>query len=266
MRSEIDSRCLVATLEMTELEGWPRERCLSAAEAGKLASLKTRKRQDEWLAARLAAKYLFLTQLGSGAAAPAEAEPELLTLTADRLSEFPSWLYQKVEVLGGPTGRPRYTWCGAADLRQEISLSHAQNLSCACYSPAGSGGVDVEAAALKSTSFYRFNFTEAERDWVARRAEENGVGQEWLFTLLWSLKECAVKMSADLSVWNMPVIEIDVLSSIRGLADAYNNQVPGSFYMLDVQIREGSRVHLARAAVAVPPKFILTLILTGVTN
>jgi phosphopantetheinyl transferase len=266
MRSEKEARCLVATLEMAELDGWPRERYLSAAEANKLATLKTRKRQDEWLAARLAAKYLFLTRLGSGAATPAEARPQLVSLTADRLSEFPCWLYEKVEVLAGPTGRPRLTWCGSTDLRNEISLSHAQTLSCACFSPAGSVGVDVEAALPKAPSFYAFNFTEAERGWVAHRSMELGIGAEWLFTLLWSLKECAVKTSDHLSVWNMPAIEIDILSPIRGLADAHNKQFPGSFHMLDVQIREGSRVHLAQAAVAVLRKFILTIILTGVTN
>jgi hypothetical protein len=57
-------------------------------------------------------------------------------------------------------------------------------------------GVDLESVAPRVEAFYRSNYTEAEKAWVDRGAGTEPHSRDWLFTLLWTFKEAALKAQA----------------------------------------------------------------------
>ena len=73
---------------------------LSTREKAKLASIKNENRSRQWLAGRLAAKYLFLDQLDVPFNTRIEPrQPTLLNLTSEDLTSLSPWMYRKIEVL-----------------------------------------------------------------------------------------------------------------------------------------------------------------------
>jgi hypothetical protein len=180
------------TLERTafidlQAGNWERfSACLSDAELARLNSYRTLQRRRQSLGARLCLKYLFLLQMTS------DVSDKFFLVREDELNRFPAWLYRKVSAIPGiETAIPKLTWCGACFPEVGISLSHSRSLCCGGLAMDRGVGVDVETVEEKTPEFYRDYFTEAERAWVARQS--SGITQAWLYTVLWSLKECALK-------------------------------------------------------------------------
>jgi phosphopantetheinyl transferase (holo-ACP synthase) len=172
---------------------------LSAAERERDGVLRSPKRRLEWLAGRLAAKYLFLHRLEMGF--PNEGQqwrPTLLQLSAESLDAFPARMYQAIELSPSTDpqcGGPGLRWCGRT-MEESVSISHAGNNACACLSAGGTVGVDLEIVAPRVEAFYRSNYTETEKHWVNRSASIEPFSQDWLYTLLWTFKEAALKARA----------------------------------------------------------------------
>ncbi|HVS89073.1 MAG TPA: 4'-phosphopantetheinyl transferase superfamily protein, partial [Candidatus Acidoferrum sp.] len=119
----------------------------------------------------------------------------LLQLTACSLEAFPDWMYQSIEVYASTDPQcagPQFRWCGRA-MEGALSLSHTDNDACACVSEGSTVGVDLESVAPRVEAFYRSNYTEAEKQWVNRGASIEPLSPNWLYTLLWTFKEAALK-------------------------------------------------------------------------
>src|SRR5215510_4870466 len=207
-----DEECAVALLESRGLVAKDYLSYLSANEKDRYHEITSDKRRAKWLAGRLAAKYLFLSRFELAQARTRDGVPCLVDLSAAALNVFSPWMYRKVEVLpksDGPNAGPRFIWCD--DQRTEnVSLSHTDTESCACLAFAGPASIDIERSIPRVNAFYRKTFTDAERQWVSSGAGTDKTSAYWLFTLLWTLKESALKLESvdQAGVWDLPRIEI----------------------------------------------------------
>jgi len=257
----------VAVLALQDLApaGADGEAYLCAAERARLDALRGSRRRREWLAARLAAKYLFLSRLELGF--PIEDDgwmPRRLSVTARSLAAFPAWMYEAIEIrpaADADGGGPRLLWRGR-EQPQSLSLSHTRQVACACLAD-DRIGVDLETAEPRVEAFYRSNYTAAETDWVHRCAGETGLGADWLYTLLWTLKEAALKARAlrQRSAWSFAGVDVGGLPAPQEVRRAYRQgRLRERFETFTAVIREPGRATSARVAYMGTHDLILTVL------
>lgn len=256
--SALGGGCSVAALESRELQDEKYTRHLSVGERAKYMGLPSQSRKSEWLAGRLAAKYLFLNRLEMPRTQGRQWSPTLSELSSDALGVYSPWMYQKVEVVTN-SGKPGLVWCGQA--RPEgISLSHSGSVSCAAIALGTPTVIDLETTRPRIDAFYRNNFTEAERSWAVRGAGGESIKANWFFTLLWTLKESALKLGWLNSLWNLPRIEIAGLPGPDNIRPFWNSRTMGNdFAVFTVSVKEHWRVMQVRVAVTGTRNFILTV-------
>jgi hypothetical protein len=192
--------------------------CLSAEESSWLSGFKNLDRRRQSINARLCLKYLFLLQMDSHVA------DSLVHITEEELNHFPAWLYREISLVAdeSSTGR-RFTWCGAAYPGFSVSVSHSQTMCGASIAKGRGVGMDVESIAERSTGFYRTYFSDAERAWV--EVYSSSMDAAWLFTILWSLKECGLKTAASGQGFsNLPHIEILRFPDLESLIEIYESR------------------------------------------
>ncbi len=219
--------CWVAMLELPDLAQADGAYTvyLSAPERERFDAIRSAQRRREWLGGRLAAKYLFLYRLELGFEADADRwRPALLALSSESLRVFPAWMYEAIEIrpsTDAQGGAPRLVWLGG-DREQSISVSHTRNVACACLAE-GVVGVDLEMAEPRVETFYRSNYTDAEKAWVDRCAREERIDEDWLYTLLWTCKESALKARAlhQQSALSFAGIDVSGLPAPRDVRWAY---------------------------------------------
>jgi 4'-phosphopantetheinyl transferase EntD len=256
--------CAVGLLEVCELRDEEYAGHLSPRERAKYVRLHGTRRRGEWMAGRLAAKYLFLNRL-EGAGRP-RSVTTLLELSAKVLDAYSPWMYRAAEVLSDG-GAPNLFWCGA--LRTEkVSLAHTRGVSCACLSVDAPAAIDIETVAPRDGAFYRKNFTESERDWVNVETGGESAGAIWCFTLLWSLKESALKLGwlSQASVWSFPRIQIGGLPDLDRVGPFWCESTMGdACAAFHARVEEDRRVMHAQVKVAGTRDLVLTTMspLTG---
>jgi hypothetical protein len=212
---------------------------LSPAELTEASVIGNERRRAEWVAGRLAAKYVFLHRERFGAFAGAS----LLTarnLTSIELDAFFRETYRSVAVTKdkSPGGGPaRVGWQSESE-SLKVAISHASGLACAFIGAESVYSLDLELTSPRIPGFYLQNFTPGERNWTDSSARLFNLSSDWLYTLLWSAKECLLKTPrfAGLSLWNMPSLEINILSGIERLANI--NQpggLSGTFQFLQAE-------------------------------
>lgn len=260
------NRCAVAVLASHEVSGQAYVDYLSDREQARWATLRHPERQARWLAGRLAAKYLFLTQkdrAGTIGAGP----PVFLSLTAERLASYLPRMYRHVEVLSqGAEGSsaPRLTWRGEACPAHRVSITHANGTTCACIAEGRALGIDLEEALHRIHAFYRGTFTKRERAWVTQRAGETQLSPTWLYTLLWTLKEAVLKaniLERTISVWDFPTIDVQLRASPRELETASRQaQLGDRFLMGQVSISGPKGPADVKVAMTATRALILTIL------
>lgn len=260
--------CFVGMLDVCELQDRDYTSHLSADERAKYASLPGERRKSEWLAGRLAAKHLFLNRVEMFEGARSKNwRPALAKLSADALGVYSPWMYRKVEVRADG-GKPRLVWCGE-DRTERVSLSHAGGLSCACIASGAPTAIDVETSVGRHEAFYRNTFSEVEQLWATREASGESGGANWYFTLLWTLKESALKLGWTASLWNLPRIEIDGLPGLNHLEPLRRSRnVNDAFVVFTASVKEACREMRVRVAVAGTRNYVLTVMnpLIGAVN
>jgi len=260
--------CFVSTLDVCEVQDRDFTSHLSADERAKYASLPGERRKSEWLAGRLAAKHLFLNRLEvSGETRSQTWRPALSKLSAESLGVYSTWMYRKIEVLAFD-GKPGLVWCGK-DRPERISLSHTGGLSCACIASGTPTAIDVETSMRRHEAFYRSTFSEVERYWATRGAEGELSGANWYFTLLWTLKESALKLGWTASLWNLPGIEFDGLPGLNHLEPLRRSRHMGdAFVVFTASVKKDGREMQVQAAVAGTRNYVLTVMnpLIGAVN
>jgi hypothetical protein len=253
--------CTSALLESTELLNADYTTHLSMSELKRSEQISST-RKLEWLAARLAAKYLFLSQFQMGQSA-LPRESHIVKLTDEKLRRHSAWMYRHVEVLPpeeAPDEKPVLTWCGARR-NENISLSHTTGVSCASLS-ATPTAVDIEVATSRVRAFYRRTFTTAERRWVNGRARDDEFKARWFFTLLWTLKESALKLKllTSATLWQLPRIEIEDLPDLDKFSLADTDMVAlDHLVSFPVRIKEPQGELPVQVAVAGTRKWVLTV-------
>jgi phosphopantetheinyl transferase len=263
--------CFVGVLDVCELQDREYLSHLSADESAKYASLRGGRRQSEWLAGRLAAKYLFLSRMERPQEIRSERlwSPTLAKLSAAALGVYSPWMYRKIEVLAQDE-KPLLVWCGQ-ERAESLSISHAGGIACASIAREQPIAIDVETTAHRNGAFYRNTFTEVEKNWVARVAGVELSSTNWYFTLLWTLKESALKLGwlNGASIWNLPRIEIDGLPGVNHLGTFWcDARMADAFIVFTARIRAACRAMQVQVAVAGTRNFVLTVMnpLIGAVN
>jgi hypothetical protein len=253
-------RSMVAGLDSAEITLEIQSSCLCEPEIQEAATIVSRRRREEWVAGRIAAKYTFLysqqfTESGGCGAL------YFRQLNSDDLAAFSSEAYRSVSVVrerasgGGPA---RVGWSSGRD-NVQAAISHSAGISCVSLGTAGVCSLDIETPAPRVPEFYLRTFTSRERDWVGACAGSYGLHREWLYTLLWSARECLLKTPrfTALSLWDMPSLEIHIPAGAERLFRIHNSKcLSGSFEFFEASTFHGP----FRLAVAGTPNLILTVI------
>lgn len=255
----------VATLASNALAEGEYRRYLTVGERERLASIRNENRKRKWLAGRMAGKYLYLNQL-TGFNSKSAGDVAFIELTRDHLESFAPAMYQGIQILpaaGSAGGMPQLSVRGdGARNPPDISVSHTDDLSCACLTY-GTIGIDLERAVCRLDSFYRGNFTRSETEWTKNISDGSDISPIWLYTVLWSLKESALKSrhSSEASTWDIPNIEIKVITEITDWGNLYSCETLGKeFLFFTVRIKEQSVIRYARIALTATRRLILVIL------
>ena len=254
--SPVASRCSVGLLDAGELRPDEYTRYLSEDEKTNYLALRSETRKREWLAGRLAVKYIFLNWLElSPEAQDRDWRPTLSRVSPAMLGDYSPWMYQKVQVSTND-GKPNLTWCGKTR-GESISLSHSRGVSCASI---GFGtAIDVEANLPRVDAFYRINFSEVEKGW-AMSGEH--VRSNWLFTFLWTVKESVLKLGwlKQATVWSFPRVEINGLPGVRDIGRFWHSRMMSNdFAVFTLSVKDHGRVMPVQVAVTGTRNLILTV-------
>jgi phosphopantetheinyl transferase len=254
------SDCFVGLLQAGELRPEEYTRHLSVDERANFMALKSQTRKSEWLASRLAAKYIFLNRLELSQEAQNQRwRPTLSGLSSVILGDYSPWMYQKVEVV--TNGRkPNLFWYGKPR-PESISLSHSGGMSCASIGFGAPTAIDIETTVPRVDAFYRINFTEAERCWATRVADGEQIRSNWFFTLLWTIKESVLKLGQlQASVWTFPGIAIDGLPGVEDIGPFWHGGTMSSdFAVFTLSVKKDYRVIPVQVAVTGTRNLVLTV-------
>src|SRR5436190_4222119 len=262
--SVLGADCKVASLDSCELQDRDYTDHLSVDERMKYRALPSETRKNEWLAGRLAAKYIFLNWLEAPVAQDQPWRPSLSQLSSDSLGHYPSWMYQQVEVVTAGA-QPSLFWCGKTR-PESLSLSHSRCTSCASLTFRATTAIDIENTAPRVGAFHRINFSDAERRWAITAPRFRS---DWFFTFLWTLKESVLKLGcfAQASIWNLPQIEIENLPGVNDIEPfCLSNALSKEFAVFNLTVKQQTRVTPIQVAVTGTRSLVLTVVnaLTGV--
>jgi hypothetical protein len=245
----------IATLDSSLLAGRDYEEFLSQRERDAFLRFRTPLRKSEWLAGRLSSKFLFLSEHvwnKSGG-----------TLSAADLDRLPPSLYRSTEVMRNDHVRFGLPQVGRGAEFRDVAISHTNGVACALLGNGETIAVDMERVESRTPVFYRGNFTERERAWVAECSRRVALDPHWSFTLLWSIKECLLKTPAynHLSLWDIPSLDLRIVSGQDDLAHPQSaREFSGSFVFLSVEATGRSGTTLQRVAVSGRYDLVITAI------
>lgn len=243
-----------ASLDSSVLAGYDYDECLTPREREQSMRFRAPVRRNEWLAARLASKFLFLTGQ-SGA------------LEASELRRFPPETYRSIELTRDDRinfGRPQVR---RGSERRDVAISHSAGVSYAMLGDGETIAMDAEQVEARSPVFYRGNFTSRERAMAGEYASRHGLSPHWTLTLLWSIKECLLKTPAynEFSVWDMPSIDLRIVAGGDDLVRVH--AAPGffssDFVFISVEAASRRGTELQRVAVSGSSERVITVFRDG---
>jgi hypothetical protein len=238
---------VIGVLDSADLAGRDYTACLTGRERADAAQFSYGRRRQEWLAARILAKHLFLQDpdLVSGHARLFRMTPAVLAgIVPERL--------RGVEIVAGAPPQ-------IGD--RAIAISHTNGIACVSVGRGTFDAVDLETCAARVAPFYERNFSERERQWAERCGRDHRLERDWVYTLLWSMKECVLKTPAfrHLTVWDMPAFEVLVRAAtgdLRGPHDAAG--LHDEFVYLETEVSDGRRAVPVSLAVTGSSGLVLT--------
>lgn len=194
-------------------------------------ALRGTKRRGEWLAARIAAKWLYLSYVRGRRAADDARSFRLTVVGPGHLRRFGVEECRGLEVLSARWPEPGPPELHVEDsTRQDltVSLSHSGGWAACALCAGGAVGIDVERVESRRPEFEEIAFGEEERAWAAARSVRRGEPVSVLFTWLWSLKEAALKAgcggSADPAAISVspPQVPHELYASARAPAQSFS--------------------------------------------
>ncbi len=235
---------------------------LSSRERERLRHIGHVNRKARWIAGRLLVKYLLLER--HDAAAEKTCETPLRSIAATSLDRFPAWRYREIEIVPRclrTGGHPTLTWSGESP-PPYFSLAHTAGLTAACFDRTSPIGLDAEVSCARHEAFYRVNFTPRERRWANRTAESGGLDTHRLYTLLWCMKESALKSrQADgVSLWEIPRIEFVPPDQVGPIVDALGSKTLGERpAVFDAEFCDGGQCGMGLFGVTASLDVVLTV-------
>jgi hypothetical protein len=246
----------ISVLDSGLLAGRSYEEFLSPREREEFLRFRAPLRKSEWLAGRLASKFLFLSEHSF-------LSEHTGVLSAADLARFPPSIYCGTEVMRSDRVRFGLPQVGTGADFRDVAISHTNGIACALLGNGETIAVDMERVESRTPVFYRGNFTERERAWAAGCFHRLGLDPHWTLTLLWSIKECLLKTPAynGLSLWNMPSLDLRIVSGEDGLAHLHSvREFSGGFVFLNVEATARNVTVLKRVAVSGRHDLVVTAI------
>jgi len=239
----------IAILDSRLLAGRNYEEFLSRREQEEFLRFRTPVRKSEWLAGRLSSKFLFLSECGR-------------VLSVADLARFPASMYRNTEVTRNDSVRFGLPQVGRGVEFRDVAISHTSGIACALLGDGETIAVDIERVESRSPVFYRGNFTEGERARAAESSRRLNLDPHWTLTLLWSIKECLLKTAAynDLSVWDMPALDLRVISGEDDLVHPQSAREFSGFVFLGVEATGRNGAVSRRVAVSGRYDLVITAI------
>jgi phosphopantetheinyl transferase len=183
------------------------------------------RRRAEWIAGRLAVKWLSLvraTSNGEMSTARFVWPPPVCLVGTRDLRAISPGRYSRVEIRRDGDGAPRLDPDGVSGAAGtvHISIAHCGGWAVAALSCAGPVGVDIEQVAPRRPGFYETNLSDRERRWMSRAP---GVDTNRVGTLLWVLKEAFLKTgtSRARTVWDISLTDLDIATPARHIASTW---------------------------------------------
>ena len=247
----------MAVLDSSALAGSDYEACLSRLERDEFSRFRATRRKNEWLAGRLSSKFLFLSER-------AGMQSAFTRLSAAGLESFTPSMYRSTEVMRSDNVRWGCPQVGTGAETRDVAISHTNGIACALLGRGETIAVDMERVESRTPVFYKGNFTERERAWAAECSRRLGLDPHWTLTLLWSVKECLLKTPAfnDLSIWDMPALELRIVSGADELAHPQSaREFSGGFALLGVEATGRGRTVSQRVVVSGRYDLVITAIL-----
>jgi hypothetical protein len=247
----------LATLDSAAVNEGSYMECFSDHERQHILGTRHARRRGERLAGRLAAKYLFLSQ--------DDALPALLHLTPAHLDRYSALTYRSTEIFRSDevsSGLPRIGWSGHS-LSQGVAISHTNGVACAFLGTGEEISVDMERAELRTSTFYAGNFTAFERSWIADLSTRLCMDPSWMFTFLWTTKECLLKTPCfrDLSLADLPSINVRITSGEEQLVHPHSaRDFLAGFVFLQADVADASRMVQVNLAVSGRHDLVLTAV------
>jgi 4'-phosphopantetheinyl transferase EntD len=249
----------VATLDSAALNGRDYIECFCASERRKILSSRNIQRRREYVAGRLAAKFLFLNQHS----AEPLAAPSPIHLTRALLDRFNDSEYRSAEVFRSDevrAGLPRISWPGGKGA-QSVAIAHTNGLACAFLGNEAAVSVDMERAEARTPGFYSGTFTSLERRWAGDVSSRLRLHLAWVFTFLWTAKECLLKTPwfHDLSIADLASINVLITSGEEQLVQPhFARDFLAGFVFLQADAADRSRVVPVNLAVSGRHDLVLT--------
>lgn len=259
----------VATLDSAALNGRDYLDCFSGSERRKILCTRNSQRRLESLAARLAAKFLFLNEhSGDRLSAPSP-----IHLTPAHLDRFTAPEYRSAEVVRSEevrAGLPWISWPGRNG-GQNVAIAHTNGFACALLGNEVAANdeatdqeavsVDIERAEARPPAFYSGSFSIPERSWAAAVSSRLRLHLAWTFTFLWTVKECLLKTPwfHHLSIADLPSLNIRIASGEEQLVHPhFARDLMAGFVFLQADAAYGSRTVSVDLAVSGRHDLVLT--------
>jgi len=250
--------CTIGVMELSFVDDKWAANFLTDKEMDVCQSYQCRARKERWKVGRILSKYLVLNLLVEGK----NSDHNLLGVNKERLSEYSIWMYRIVEIVpsGNSNGYAKILWCGKT-LKFNFSISYSGRKVYSVISNRRNIGLDVERIGQRRSVFETGNFTLRERKWVEELSNERAIPTQWLFTLLWSIKEAFIKSynSKDLSVWNFPMIDVELSSKNEIIDKMYTSKYLEKFTCLNIALNFNGFINMVHLKASTDKKKVLAI-------
>ncbi|EIT70041.1 MULTISPECIES: 4'-phosphopantetheinyl transferase family protein [Hydrocarboniphaga] len=207
---------------------------MATQEEERSLQISSLQRRQEWIGARVVAKFAYLRSIGSPATTGVWS-----VLSDQALHEVPESRMRALWIeRPQTTGTPILWDSSRKQLVSSLSLSHQYPYVAAGISCCGAIGVDIQETTAFSDDFVN-HFLQAESGLLLAKAFEPPVSRHAKLTALWTLKEACFKAvslsSGCTNLRQITIVELDM----KGLIEAFSGSNSGATYALRLRTPSG---------------------------
>ena len=153
--------------------------------------------------------------------------------------------------------RKPIVYINGKEAKEKVSISHKNNFTVACLDSV-QNAIDIEEIGNRTTSFYQGNYSCFERMVEKKVWNKYGMAPSLYYTFLWTVKECVIKYSTNLSltVWDAP--EIELLITENHINDLKETNAKNKGHKIKSKIRIRNKIHNAYIRTQTYKNYIIT--------